>query len=164
MGREVRRVPPGWEHPKDKSDSSYYKPLHDESYAAASKRWVEEFDLWRVGKHPSQRDYDFWEWETPPEKPMYREEEWTDDEATNYQLYETVSEGSPVSPSFATQEQLAAYLSENGDFWYQRRMAEDRSGFPNSDYDTWLKMIRMGSAPSMVVQDGRVMSGVEATT
>jgi hypothetical protein len=56
-----------------------------------------------------------------------------------YQVWETVSEGSPISPVFATPEELAAY------------MAEHNQGSLKADYATWLKFITgPGWAPSMM--------------
>jgi hypothetical protein len=40
---------------------------------------------------------------------------------TWFQVYETVSEGTPVTPPFATKEELVDYLVANGDFWDQHR-------------------------------------------
>ena len=37
-----------------------------------------------------------------------------------YQLYEVVTLGTPVTPAFATQEELITYMSEYGDFWINR--------------------------------------------
>lgn len=38
-----------------------------------------------------------------------------------WQVWETVSEGSPVTPAFATREELIDYLVANGDAWDQKR-------------------------------------------
>lgn len=70
-----------------------------------------------------------------------------------YQIWETVSEGSPISPPFSTPEDLALHMTTT------RWGADD--GTP---YETWLAFIRgPGWAPSMVVADGRVMDGVTAS-
>ena len=42
-------------------------------------------------------------------------------EKTRLTMYETVSEGTPVTPPFATKEELVNYLVEHGDFWDQHR-------------------------------------------
>lgn len=49
----------------------------------------------------------------PPDRAYDRDRDWTPDEATAYQVYETVSEGTPVSPVFATREDLKAWLISN---------------------------------------------------
>jgi hypothetical protein len=48
-------------------------------------------------------------------------------EMTWYQVYETVSEGTPVTPPFETQSELVEYLVANGDFWDQRCRKEGSS-------------------------------------
>jgi hypothetical protein len=71
-----------------------------------------------------------------------------------YQIWETVSEGSPISPPFATPEKLAQYMSET-------RWGADHG----SSYETWMKFINgPGWAPSMIASGGRLMSGVEGVT
>lgn len=50
-------------------------------------------------------------WSEPPEGPWW-------------QVWETVSEGSPVTPAFATAEELVDYLVKNGDAWCQKRPDE----------------------------------------
>jgi hypothetical protein len=89
-------------------------------------------------------------------------------EPTWYQVYETVSEGTPVTPPFETREELVEYLVENGDFWDQKRRAEGpRGGFqmpcaPWSRKSAESFVMGSGGAPSMVVTNGVVQSGVEA--
>jgi hypothetical protein len=158
MGREIRRVPEGWEHPEDRY-------LYDGSLSAKTQRWVEEFDLWRQRQHPSQirarereseyyeeiYDHDrFWEYEHPPEVDDHRPDwEAQGIPVDHYQVYETVSEGSPVSPVFATLAEVENWLVEQG---YSTGAAK---GF-----------IEAGSAPSMMVQYSpgtgvRMMDGIE---
>lgn len=69
-----------------------------------------------------------------------------------YQIWETVSEGSPISPVFATPENLA------------RHMACTRWGADTgSSVETWLKFINgPGWAPSMVIDKNGIRNGVDA--
>ena len=84
---------------------------------------------------------------------------------TWWQVYETVSEGTPVTPPFETREELVEYLVANGDFWDQKRRTEGRSSMP---CEPWPRkqaesfVFGSGWSPSLVVANGRVMSGVEA--
>lgn len=131
MGREIRRVPLDWEHPTQECKHSpwaggcdyakahggqCYKPLYDDDYHSAAREWIESFDLWRKGEHPDQAEYCtyYWEYSSPPNEEDYRARAWTADEATAYQVYETVSEGTPVSPVFATLDALIAWLIQQG--------------------------------------------------
>lgn len=124
MGREIRRVPPNWEHPKDKNGK--YKPLHDKSFAEAGRIWLNNCIAWNNGthedliEHPERKvDYPFyWQWDGNPPNQEYYRPEFTN-EPTWYQVYETVSEGTPVTPPFATKEEIVEYLVANGDFWDQ---------------------------------------------
>lgn len=69
-----------------------------------------------------------------------------------YQVWETVSEGSPISPVFSTPEDLAKHMATTS--WG----ADD--GTP---YEAWLKFINgPGWAPSMIADSSGVHSGVAA--
>jgi hypothetical protein len=135
MGREIRRVPANWEHPKYTKENARYSdridtyiPMYDEDFETAARKWLDECLAWENGTHPTltehpqyKTDYPyFWMWDgNPPDKESYRPKFET--EPTWYQVYETVSEGTPVTPPFATKQELIDYLVENGDFWDQRR-------------------------------------------
>lgn len=121
MGRKIRRVPPNWEHPKD--DDGNFQPLLDRGFDEALAEWLEGYELWKNGEHPDQtdkdgnkRDYEFWEWWGSPPNPEYYRPDWQE-EPTHYQAYENVSEGTPISPPFATTDELITYLVEEGDYW-----------------------------------------------
>lgn len=82
--------------------------------------------------------YDSWEPEEPPA-------------GEGYQVWETVSEGSPISPVFATPEELAEHMAGT-------RWGADKG----TDYETWLRFIKgSGWAMSGIMVDGQFMSGVE---
>jgi hypothetical protein len=147
MGREIRRVPPDWEHPVYTADTAprrdwigHHIPLYDRSYREAAEEWMAGYQAWQNHTH---RDWEkfhdrypyFWDWDSPPNQEHYREEEWTPEEATAYQMYETVSEGTPVSPVFETTDQLWAWLV-------------NEKGYSHAAADAF---IRDGWAPSMVV-------------
>lgn len=48
MGREIRRVIPNWEHPKDNKG---YKPLL-EGFNESREEWWEGYDNWQDGVYP----------------------------------------------------------------------------------------------------------------
>jgi len=93
---------------------------------------------------PSQREaVKSWK-ETPPPK------------GDAWQLWETVSEGSPISPPKASPEELARWLADNG---------VSSFGYNTEDYDTWLRFIQgSGWAPSAVLDASGMRSGVAAVT
>jgi len=117
MGREIRRVPPGWEHPKP---DGVYTPLRDEDYETAAAEWTRGNELWQKGEHPEQieryndKPVSFNDWHGSfPDRSCYRSSRWTE-EPTHYQIYETVSEGTPVSPVFADLDEMEMWLLQEG--------------------------------------------------
>jgi hypothetical protein len=123
MGREIRRVPPNWEHPK-RTDGRY-QPMFETCYEETANDWLYQNNLWINRTHPDQLKHEdtpkyYWEWSGMPPEEGYHAQ-YKKEEATWYQVYETVSEGTPASPPFATQEELVNYLVEHGDFWNQAR-------------------------------------------
>ena len=139
MGREIRRVPKNWQHPKDQRGE--YRPMYDQTFAAAAAKWKAGFAEWEAKTHECyQEGYEFWDYyDHPPDPEYYRPE--FNDEATHYQIYETVSEGTPVSPVFATKEEMLKWLIAHG---YSQKAAE--------------KFIDIGHACSLTVfrDDGHV--------
>ena len=173
MGREIRMVPPNWEHPTstDTYGRERLQPMFDTSFEAAAKEWKAEFLKWEAGERPSHFDdrpegYEYWEWtDVPPTRDYYRR--WKDEEATWFQLWETVSEGTPVSPPFETAAELSEYLAEHGDFWDQERCKRPDwnklwggvpgvSGWGREQAE---RFVKAGWAPSMIATHGKVIDG-----
>jgi hypothetical protein len=140
MGREIRRVPANWEHPRrncqhspwnggckeaKKHNGQCYRPMYDKDFDTALSEWLSGYELWKNGKHPHQLEYpetalsSYFEYEGAPPDPEYYRPVF--ENANWYQMYQTVSEGTPVTPPFATKEELVDYLVLNGDFWDQER-------------------------------------------
>ena len=162
MGREIRRVPPNWEHPTEKCIHSprhggcayarthggqCFKPLM-QGYAEAKARFEKmqaEEGLQKAldyyGEAPSMNDY---------------VSDWPESEATWFQVYETVSEGTPTTPPFATREELVEYLVKHGDFWAQQ---DGEGGVSRKAAEAFV--MRDGWVPSMVVEDGKITLGIE---
>lgn len=175
MGREIRRVPPNWDHPVVMR--SYGRPgkqpMYDRTYKQARDEWVAGLMAWERGDgRPSymDADSDFWEYAgSPPDREYHRP--WADDEATWFQLWENVSEGTPVSPPFETKEELAQYLAENGDEWDQNRSTDPSAcevfgmklGQPGWGIERARRFVNgPGWAPSMIVTGGKVYEGTDA--
>ena len=152
MGREVRRVPPTWQHPVD--NKGRYIPLMGGSYSERADKWLAECVLWQAGKHPDQQDDDtakyryYWDWDGgPPEQKDYRPE-WSAEEATAYQVYETVSEGTPISPVFVTKEALITWLVTDGDGM------DDGGGRRRLNREAAERFVKSAWAPSFVSAPG----------
>lgn len=149
MGREIRRVPADWKHPKFTKDQikydwqkDEYHPLFDSDYQSTCAKWYKE------AKEFKQDGTCHWYHEyagDPPNEEYYRIRAWTAEEATHYQMYETVSEGTPVTPVFGTPEELIEYLVKHGDFWDQHR------GEGGWNRENAVRFVGSGYAPSAIV-------------
>lgn len=163
MGREIRRVPADWVHPED--DDGRFIPLSD-GFDKDLAEWNEGNDKWRAGLTSDYRGG----WKSnadsvadgcksyadyaggQPKSEEYMPD-WPDEQRTHLMMYETTSEGTPISPAFETPEKLARWLADNGASAFAGRGAT---------YEQWLATCRSGSAPSAVysARTGFV-SGVE---
>ncbi len=112
MGREVRRVPADWDHWKYSE-----QPLLD-GYNKALARWTEHNDKWNQGL---ELNYTTKQWETIADKyknisyseydgnrpdPTDYMPDWNESERTHYQAYENTTEGTPISPVLANEDEL----------------------------------------------------------
>jgi hypothetical protein len=153
MGREIRRVPPNWKHPKD--DKGNYKSMYDEDFDTALQNWLSDYNLWKEGKHggqqghPERLEMPFWEWSGGPPDPEYCRPKFKE-EPTWFQVYETVSEGSPVTPPFPTKDELYKCLVEVGDFWGERWSPEAAKSFIEHEW-----------APSGMIVGGKFLKSNE---
>jgi hypothetical protein len=204
MGREIRRVPPDWDHPRSlrpawepgigATEKMACTPMLDESLREAQEEWDEgkrkwdagdnelartvwtEVDLRReearaaelysgksarddaefVREHLGQLVYESYE-EYAGERPkpedaaLYRPD-WPEESRTAFQVYETVSEGTPVSPVFETREELLAWLSDP---------SRDARLLPHMSREAAERFVTYGSVPSLMIKDGQVASSVE---
>lgn len=155
MGREIRRVPKGWFHPPN-------RPLYDEVFEDVASDWLAQAIAWSKGEHPDQQiggllgpawreKYPFfWQWHGDPPDANYYRPRWKT-EPTCFQIYETVSEGTPTSPVFETLDELVEWLVNDGgeDGPVSRAAAE---AFAKSKW-----------APSMVVGPGGITAGIAAS-
>jgi hypothetical protein len=176
MSREIRRVPPDWEHPRyNDYDSSHpgqigrYMTLHDNDYQTAALNWIKAATENHFNFHPDLESIKrqeqhgcqnihligfYWEYDHPPDPDHHRARVWTEEEATHYQMYETVSEGTPVTPVFATLQELEDWLVEKGEMHgseYEKKYS--RAAAKAFCEDQW--------AASMVIVNGVAMTGVD---
>lgn len=113
MGREIRRVPRDWTHPKDRH--GHYQPMHDRVFEDEAREWLDAAIAWDTGNDPHKVKLPFyWQWNGNPPNPLYHRPRWTS-EPTHYQMYETVTEGTPVTPHFATKAELVDFLVTHGE-------------------------------------------------
>jgi len=163
MGREVRRVPKYWEHPKCASGifialfdgSNFTKDLQE--WDEGAEKWAQGLrDDWDCGWIPlgdGEKDMAFAEWYGDRPSAEDYMPEWPEEELTHLMMYETVTEGTPISPAFKTPEELARWLADNNSSAF---------GSMTANYEQWLAMCRAGWAPSAVCDSTGIHSGVEA--
>lgn len=125
MSREVRRVPANWQHPTYRTERwgrgiiETWHPLFDRDFAKEAAEWDEQFAAWQRGERPegaekyADMSFDKWHGERPD--PAWYVPYDVNGDLPWWQMYETVSEGTPVSPAFATAEELIEHLSTVGE-------------------------------------------------
>ncbi|MBD9542923.1 hypothetical protein IB276_26100 [Ensifer sp. ENS04] len=152
MGREVRRVPADWQHPRYTADNAPHDraigrhiPMFDCGYKEAAADFLE-----KANAEGLQEAVDFYG--KAPERHEYMPD-WPDEQRTHYMMYEDTSEGTPISPAFETPEELARWLADTGASSFADQTAS---------YEAWLRIANGGFAPSAIMIGGKLTSGVEA--
>src|SRR6185295_12659678 len=101
-------------------------------------------------------DGDGYTWKSVGDKTAY--DEWKEYEpptGEGYQLWETVSEGSPITPVFSSPEALANYLVSDKYRW--------RNNDHGTTWEQWMKFIcGDGWAPGFVISGNVFQTGVQA--
>jgi len=139
MGREVKRVALDFDWPMEKVWTGYMISTcpgdeNCEDCKAFARIKGCEFESWGC---PIFADLE--KFRNPPS-------------GTGWQLWETTTEGSPMSPVFETPEELAHWLADTG---------ASSFGPATESYETWLSFIAgPGWAPSAVACGGVMESGV----
>lgn len=144
MGREVRRVPADWQHPKDSSTGRYIALYPGDRYEPRAAEFMEIAN--RDGLQAAIDECG------APDKNDFMPD-WPESEKTHYMMYEDTSGGTPISPAFPTPEELARWLADTG---------ASSFGSNTATYEQWLRIAQGGWAPSAVYtpQTG-LFSGVE---
>ena len=143
MGQEIRRVPPNWEHPEEEYYDydgclrTRYQPLYDKEVQPYFDEWLAGYQEWvqgglqkaieenpELGYDADQPYSSYCDWNGHPPNPRYYRPKWAE-EPTWYQVYENVSEGTPITPPFATQDELIDYLCTHGNFWSRREWSRE---------------------------------------
>ena len=122
-----------------------------------AKKWaeglVEDFataGVWIPKDRTWKYSYKDWSGRRPKAKDYMPQ--WADDEATMYMMYETCTEGTPISPAFSTREGLARWLTDS---------EASAVGNQGASYEGWLRVCYGGYAPSFVCDNTGIRSGVD---
>lgn len=150
MSREVRRVPMDWQHPTE------WRPIWDPAQRRARMQHVFKPLLGRSYAQDAaayaDRPEDFED--DPPDPTDYMPEfNDVDPDTLGYCMYESVTEGTPISPVFQTPEELAHWLADTE----ASAMGLDHP----TTYERWLAVARGGWAPSMIATGEGIYSGVD---
>jgi len=100
MSREMRRVPKDWKHPKN--ENGRFEPLLNGWPGYTIDEWqrdVAEYGEDDVGPRPSSETHMLLD--VPS------------DQRTHFQMYQTTSEGTPISPVMETPEEVARWCADN---------------------------------------------------
>lgn len=118
----LRHVPANWEHPKN--NHGKYIPMFDIYYGDALEEWLQNNEMWNNGTHPDLIEnpklkekypfYALWGSDAPVVK-QYQTRKYKQEELTHIQIYETTSEGTPLTPVFAKEDfdSLCEYAAKN---------------------------------------------------
>lgn len=148
MGREVRRVPLDWDHPRDYRGE--YQPMVDETFEHAVAEWEAESSKYATLAEHLRDD-------PPPTDAAYYRPEWPTDKPLGWQIYENVSEGTPVSPVFATDDELVEWLT------HPQLVGIGREPIAMSR-EAARRFVDRGYAPSMVYSPATgLVTGLEAS-
>jgi hypothetical protein len=162
MSREVRRVPANWKHPTDghyRDGSVRYVSLFPgEDFEPRLREWQDGKAKWDRGEFPDYADAEnraksYEEWDGDAPRAEHYMPNWPESERTHLMMYETCSEGSPISPAFGTPEEVARWCADNG---------ASAFGSMTATYEQWLRVANGGFAPSAVLDAKGFRSGVEA--
>jgi putative sterol carrier protein len=141
-----------------------FKPLFCDDVAVLQADWDTGAAKWDEGLvddyHGSWKARDstfksdtYEEWTGGRPDPADYMPQWTAEEKTHYMMYETCTEGTPISPAFASPEELAHWLADN---------KASAFAYEGASYESWLRVCQGGFAPSAVMADGKLTSGVES--
>ena len=147
-------VPKDWVHPS--YEGGRLIGLFDSDFKECAADWDKDCAEWNAGNFPSyacddSKKLSYLEWcGERPSKEDYMPT-WKKEEKTHLMMYETTSEGTPISPAFETPEELARWLTDN---------EASALGGNKGTYDGWLRVAKGGYAPSIIMSSKGIESGV----
>lgn len=161
MSREIRKVIPNYEHPRNSAGK--YIPLLDnfEEGLLEFEKYVLENGLRDAvgyfGGTPNPEDYMLVDYRSKIEGGDGCYYGVPENERTWLQVFETVSEGTPDTPPFATPEELIYYLTTEGSLFHN----EYPSICPILTQSQAEGFVEAGCAMSMMVENGKTKVGAQ---
>lgn len=130
MGRELRRVPADWQHPKD--DRGDWLPMHE--WFGCDEETI------------AQGLEEGWLDASLPHYGCPLMPQWPFSERTHVQYYESTTEGTPLSPVLPTVEELAAWCLEDakrpGSYLLRGLSLEDWTTYLRGEFQLWYRRAR----------------------
>lgn len=155
MSREIRRVPANWVHPLRSqvcfSDGTpRYRPLFDH-FNEALALWQKENAEWDAGTHKSliedptlkQKYPRFADWDNECPRQEDYMPDWPEEERTHFQLYETCTEGTPLSPVLESFDAVCQWAADNH--------ASVFGSFCDATKEQWAEMLAPGGLAAVRV-------------
>ena len=93
-----------------------YKGLVDQSLEDAQREWDKDVEA-TADEQREGYSVEEWHGKRPSESNDWYRPAWDAAEMTHYQIYENVSEGTPITPKFASLGELREHLVTVGDDW-----------------------------------------------
>ncbi len=153
MGREIRKVPKGWEHPRD--ERGHFQPLHDRTFKEVAEEWWSSAVAWHKGdvseideKYRKKYPW-YWQFNGDPPTSIYYRDEFTAP-ADCFQIYENVSEGTPVSPVFDSIDDMIAWMTQPIDRSSPYNVGKDWQTMQGMTIEQAKKFCQDGSSPSLI--------------
>lgn len=142
MGRRLVRVPPGWQHPRINLDPAKpYLPLFTSNFASDLAIYRAERASWERGFGPEGTEDTYEEWDGPEPNPLDYLPQWSYLDATHWQVYETVTEGSPITAVHADPQSAIEELAN----------IEARHGSTTTSYQWWCALTKNGQAERLLI-------------
>lgn len=166
MGREIRRVPKNWKHPKKINEyrgGEEFVPMFDDYIGMLEyyREYVDKFikNMSEVYEKGKTKIYDDTYTEISKVYEYHTEDDCLEPPSADdyipygkwYQLFENVSEGTPLSPPFETKKELVEWLVNNKDYWDHQWTRPQAEGIVKSEY-----------SPSMVMDSGKIYTSEQA--
>lgn len=114
MGRELRRVPMDFNYPKNRVWYGFYIDSINTCMSTKNEKYCDQCRRMAKIKGIPFTDYKCPDFDTYLKEPMEKIKNLlSPPEGDGYQLWETTSEGSPVSPVFGTLDELCEWCETN---------------------------------------------------
>ena len=156
MSREIRKVPSGWQHPRD--ENGRLISMYDQDYDDASLEYIARLIAWENGGYEKEKETGcsaryYWDWDgPPPDSTSYRPK--FDKPADCFQIYQTISEGTPVSPVFGSVDEMVNWMCQPIDRSSEYNTGADWQSMQGMTQSQAENFCKVGSSCSLIGMAG----------